>query len=206
MTNALKLHMHPLSGHSHRAQLMLSLLGLPFERVLVDLSQRAHKRPEFLALNSLGQLPVLQDGDAVIADSNAILVYLALRYDASRSFLPAEPLAAARVQRWLSLAAGELARGPARLRVANVFGRELDREEPTETSAQLLSFIEETVRSQAWLAGPARTLADVALYTYVAHAPEGGVSLEAYPALRAWLGRVEALPGFVGMQRSAAAS
>ena len=202
----IQLYTFPLSGHAHRAELMLSLLGLPFERVVVDLTQRAHRRPEFLAKNPLGQVPVLEDGEVLLADSNAILVYLALRYDPSRSYLPEQPLAAARVQRWLSLAAGELARGPARLRVAAVFGRDIDPVEPEAVSAQLLTFMQDTLSAQPWLTGQTRTLADVALYTYVAHAPEGGVSLEPYPAVRAWLARVEALPGFVGMQRWAAAS
>ena len=202
----LKLYTFPLSGHSHRAELMLSLLGLPFERIPVDLLQRAQKQPEFLAKNPLGQVPVLEDGDVTLADSNAILVYLALRYDTRHSYLPQQPLLAAQVQRWLSLAAGELARGPARLRVAVIFGRTLDRAEPEQTSSQLLALLEQTLSEQSWLVGDARTIADVAMYTYVAHAPEGGVSLEAYPAVRAWLERVEALPGFVGMQRWAAAS
>jgi len=202
----LKLHTFALSGHAHRVELMLSLLGLPFERIAVDLPHGAHKQPAYLALNPLGQVPVLEDGETLIADSNAILVYLALQYDASRSFLPQQPLAAARVQRWLSLAAGELVGGPARLRAAAVFGRDIDKREPQQISAKLLSFMQETLAAQPWLAGAQRTLADVALYTYVSHAPEGGVSLEPYPAVRAWLARVEALPGFVPMQRQAAAS
>jgi glutathione S-transferase len=206
MPSSIKLYAFPLSGHSHRVELMLSLLGLPFERIPVDLLQRAQKRPEFLAKNPLGQVPVLEDGDITLADSNAILVYLALRYDPDRSYLPQQPLLAAQVQRWLSLAAGELARGPARLRLASVFGREVERSEPEQISSQLLSLLETSLSGRAWLVGDARSVADVALYTYVAHAPEGGVSLETYPAVRAWLGRVEALPGFVGMQRWAAAS
>lgn len=206
MTSTRKLYTFPLSGHSHRAQLMLSLLGLPFERVEIDLTRRAQKEPEFLAKNPLGQIPVLEDDGLTISDSNAILVYLALRYDASRSFLPEQPLPAAQVQRWLSLAAGELARGPARLRAAAVFGRTIDRSESELASTQLLTLLETTLSAQSWLVGASRTIADVALYTYVSHAPEGGVSLEGYPKVRAWLARVEALPGFVGMQRRAAAS
>jgi len=206
MTTSRRLYHFPLSGHAHRAELMLSLLGLPFERIAVDLLEREHKQPEFLAKNPLGQVPVLEDGDVTLSDSNAMLVYLALRDDPERSYLPEQPLAAAQVQRWLSIAAGELSRGPARLRVAAVFGRTIDKRESEETTTQLLSLMESALAHRAWLVGANRTLADIALYTYVAHAPEGGVSLEPYPAVRAWLARVEALPGFVPMQRWAAAS
>jgi glutathione S-transferase len=82
-TSKIRLHGFFLSGHTHRAELFLSLLGLPYERIEVDLAKGAHKKPDFLALNPFGQVPVLEDGDAVVSDSNAILVYLALRYDTS---------------------------------------------------------------------------------------------------------------------------
>jgi len=123
----LKLHRFRLSGHSHRAQLFLSLLGLPVELVDVDLSAGAHKKPEFLALNSLGQVPVLEDAGRVIADSNAILVYLAERYDTDRRYYPADPEGKAQVQRWLSVAAGPLFAGPCVARLVRVFGAETSR-------------------------------------------------------------------------------
>ena len=71
---SIKLYRHPLSGHSHRVQLLLSLLGLPTELIDVDLMKGAHKQPDFLKLNGFGQVPVIDDGGTVIADSNAILV------------------------------------------------------------------------------------------------------------------------------------
>ena len=108
----IRLYRHPLSGHSHRTELMLSLLGLPFEVVDIDLRAGAHKRRRFWRKNPLGQVPVIEDEGVVIADSNAILVYLAGRYDAGAQWLPRDPLAAARVQWWLSLAAGPIAAGP----------------------------------------------------------------------------------------------
>ncbi len=77
---AIKLYRHPLSGHAHRVELMLSLLGLPTELIFVDLMKGEHKTPEFLAINSFGQVPVIDDNGTVLADSNAILVYLAAKY------------------------------------------------------------------------------------------------------------------------------
>ena len=196
------LHGHPLSGHVHRVELFLSLLGLPFEKRTIDLAAGEHKRPEFLALNAFGQLPVIEDGDLVLADSNAILVYLALTYDASARWLPREAVAAARVQRWLSVAAGQLAHGPAAARVAVLFGRPQD-QAPRDAAARLFALLDEHLTARSFVAAVHPTIADLALYSYTAHAPEGGVGLAPYAALRGWLARIEALPRFVGMQRSA---
>lgn len=194
------LYRHPLSGHAHRAELLLSLLGLPAVLVDVDLLKGAHKQPEFLAMNRFGQVPVLVDDGVAIPDSNAILVYLARRYDPSGRWLPASE--EAQVQRWLSVAAGPLASGPATARLITVFGAGYVAADAIARSHALLRVLEAELSGRGWLVGAGPTVADVALYTYVAHAPEGNVDLNLYPAIRAWLGRVEALPGFVPMRRT----
>jgi glutathione S-transferase len=205
-TPSLRLHRFALSGHAHRAELFLSLLGLPFTSIDVDLVNKAHRQPDFLARNAFGQVPVLEDGDAVISDSNAILVYLASRYDRSGQWLPRDPLQAAQVQRWLSVAAGQLASGPAAARMVVLFKAPFDHERTKQIAAQLYAVMDAHLAGQSWLVASNPTIADIALYSYTAHAPEGGVSLEPYPNIRAWLGRIEALPGFVGMPRSAVAA
>ena len=199
----IKLYGSAISGHVHRVRLFLSMLGLPFEVIELDLRQRAHRTPEFLARNPFGQVPVIEDGDVTQADSNAILVYLNERYapDPAR-WMPRDPVGAARVQRWFSVAAGPLASGPAAARVMALFGLAADPAETVTRSHALLSVMEMHLAQQPFLAGPSATLADIANYAYVAHAPEGRVSLEPYPHLRAWLARVEALPGFVPMVRT----
>ncbi len=199
---AIMLYRHPLSGHSHRVELMLSLLGLPTELIDVDLMKGAHKTPEFLALNRFGQVPVIDDDGVVLADSNAILIYLAEKYD-NDQWLPNDPLARAKVQRWLSVAAGQINSGPAAARLITVFGAGYNAEDVIGRSHGLLKVMEEELGQSQFLAGDQPTIADVAAYTYVAHAPEGNVSLSDYPNVRAWLARVEALPRFVGMQRTA---
>ena len=193
------LYRHPLSGHCHRVEVFLRLLSLPFETVDVDLRAGAHKRPEFLALNPLGQVPVIDDDGTVLSDSNAILVYLAQRY-APAGWLPRDPVGAARVQRWLSLAAGPLAFGPAYARVVALFGLKADTAEAVARAHDLFRFMEQALGGEhAFLAADHPTLADLALYAYTARAPEGGVSLEDYPRLRGWMSRVAALPGFMPM-------
>lgn len=177
---------------------MLSLLDLPHELVEVDLAKGAHKAPAFLALNPFGQVPVLEHDDTRIADSNAILVYLAARWGAA-SWIPSDPPAAAAVQRWLSVAAGPLAYGPAAARRANVFGGRPPDAELVARSHALLGVMDAALAAQPYLATAEPSIADLANYTYVAHAPEGGVSLDDHPHVRAWLARIEALPGFVPM-------
>lgn len=196
---SLVLHRFPLSGHSHRAELFLSLLGLDATLVDVDLRAGAHKQPAFLERNRFGQVPVLEDGDIVIADSNAILVYLARRYG-NTQWLPDDALQAAQIQRWLSVAAGPIAYGPARARLITVFGAGYDAEATIASAHAVLRVIDAELQGREWLVGSHPTIADVAAYTYIAHAPEGNVSLDAYPSIRTWLARIEALPGFVPMQ------
>jgi glutathione S-transferase len=199
----IRFHRNRLSGHSHRVELLLSLLGLPFEPVDVAFGPSGTRSPAFLAINPLGQIPVIEDGEYRLADSGAILTYLALRYDDARRWLPADPAAAGQTQRWLSLATRQLAEGPATARVGNLFKREIDWEKAHSTARTLFTVVETQVADRSYLTGAAPTIADLAHYGYTAHAPEGGISLDPYPGIRAWLARIEALPGFVAMPRSA---
>ncbi|MFT3923887.1 MAG: glutathione S-transferase [Myxococcales bacterium] len=195
----IRLYRHPLSGHAHRVELMLSLLGLPFESIDVDLAKGAQREPAFLAKNPWGQVPVIEDGELTLSDSNAILVYLVTRYDPEGPWLPRDALGAARVQHWFSIAAGQLAYGPGALRRAALFRSTLDEVPARALAQQLLTVVEAELAHKPFLASERATLADVAMYSYLKRAPEGGVSLADHPRLRDWLARVEALPGFVPM-------
>ncbi len=198
MSKAIRIHSFPLSGHCHRVELFAKLAGIDHETVFVDLAAGEHKQPPFLKLNPAGKVPVIEDDGAVIADSNAILVYLARKY--APDWLPADPLAEAGVQRFLSLAAGEIANGPAAARLVTVFGAELDAERAKQTAKSAFDLLEGHLEGRDWLVGGKPSIADVAIYTYTAHAPEGNVSLEPYPNIVAFLKRVEGLPGFAPMQ------
>lgn len=202
--NRMKLYHFPLSGHAHRAALFLSLAGVEHELIEVDLAAGAHKQPEFLALNAFGEVPVLDDDGTVIADSLAILVYVARKVGPSH-WLPSDPADEARVQRWLSVAAGKIAYGACAARLITVFGAPFRAEEVIERAHATLAVMEQTLECQSWIAGKAQpTIADVALYSYVERAPEGNVDLSGYPSVRAWLRQIESLPGFVPFQRTRA--
>jgi len=200
MSNAIRIHRHALSGHSHRVQLFASLAGINHELVDVDLMSGEHKKEPFLKLNPSGQVPVVEDGETIISDSNAILVYLARKY--APDWLPSGPVREAEVQKFLSFAAGEIANGPAAARLITVFGAQLDPERAKTVAKTAFEHLEQHLEGRQWLVGNRPSIADVAIYAYAAHAPEGNVSLDAFPNLIGLLARIKELSGFVGMQET----
>ena len=196
-STAITLYGVHLSGHVHRVEMLLTMLELPY--TFVEAPAEVRSSAEFRRLNPLGQIPVLVDGDLVLCDSNAILIYLIKRYAPTGSWLPDDAVGAAQVQRWLSIAAGELKFGPAAARIALQWGKSDDALPAGEIAIRLLGFMETYLAGRHFLATEHATLADLACYAYVAHAPEGGISLAPFPQVRAWLERVEALPRFKPM-------
>jgi glutathione S-transferase len=198
----MKLYHHPLSGHAHRAHLFLALSGLDYALIEVDLAGGAHKRPEFLALNAFGEIPVLDDDGTIVADSNAILVYVARKIGPS-AWLPVDPIAEAEVQRWLSVAAGKIAYGAGAARLVTVFNAPFDAAEVIRRAHDTLAVIEQMLERRRWIAGTADpTIADVALYSYIERSPEGNVDTSGYLEIAAWLRRIEALPRIVAFRRT----
>ncbi|WP_394558695.1 glutathione S-transferase family protein [Aquipseudomonas alcaligenes] len=195
----MQLHDFTLSGNCYKVRLFLSLLGQPVELREVDLRGGEQKRPEFLALNPRGQVPVLVDQGQSIYDSQAILTYLAKRY-AATSWLPQDDLGQARVVAWLSFAANEAARGPGQARLHRLFRMPGNLEEAQQRAVQVLELLDAHLARHAWLAeGAAPTIADLAVYPYVALAGDGGVDPTPYVHIAAWFARIRALPGYIGM-------
>lgn len=194
--SALKLYDRDRSGNCYKVRLLLALLGEAYERVPVDTSESRTR--ELKRVNPRGQIPVLVDGKTVIWDSMAILVYLARRSRDDR-WLPTDALGEARVMQWLAVSENELLYGLAHARAVIRFGREYDLDQCHREAVSGLEAMEERLGAAPWLAADHPTIADIACYPYVALADEGRFSLEPYPAVRAWLKRVEALPGWVPM-------
>lgn len=190
----------PLSGNAHKVRLLLSLLKVEYERKEVALAKGEQNSAEFLALNPFHHVPVLVDGDIVIRDSSAILLYLARKY--SPEWAPSDPTAAAKVQEWLAVSSKEVAEGPGAARLVNLFGATLDKEQAIANSHALFNILDAHLSDKPWVANDTISIADIALYSYIAHAPEGDVSLDAYANIKNWLTAIEALPGFVGMPKS----
>lgn len=197
----LTLHGTFTSGHTHRVELLLRALGLPYRFEQAPATVRGSS--EFRQLNPLGQVPALQDGPLILADSNAILVYLARRYGASTPWLPDDPPTLAAVQRWLSIAAGEIMYGPAIARIVTLWNMEGDVHRARAIAARLLVFMDAHLADRQWLAADHPTIADLACYAHVARAPEGRVSLDPYPSVNRWLRQIESLPFFKPIPQTA---
>ncbi len=191
------------SGNCYKVRLLLGMLGLEYERVPVDSSKGETQTPEFKTLNPRGQIPVLEDGDLRLWDSQAILVYLARRHgDPERPggpWLPLDPVGEAQVMQWLALSENELLYGLARARAALLFDRPFDLAACQAEGRAGLAVLEAHLRDREWLVGEVATIADVACYPYVALADEAAIPVAPYPAVEAWLERFPRLPGYHGM-------
>lgn len=196
----LRLHGHELSGNSYKVRLLLELLGVPYEWVRVDLMKGEHRRPAFLALNPFAQVPVLEEDGTTLSDAQAILFYLAAR-QGDGLWLPTDPLEQARVVRWLSTAAGEVRQGPESARLHHLFSvKAIPIERATEKAVFILEQLERHLSQQLWLELDRPTIADIAVFPYVALAGDGGIDLVPYPNVCAWIARIQALPGYVPMK------
>ncbi|WP_338366547.1 glutathione S-transferase [uncultured Pseudoalteromonas sp.] len=200
----LTLYRFTLSGHSHRAELFTSLLKLDVNMVDVALQNGEHKQSDFLEMNIFGQVPVLKHNDNIISDSNAILVYLAQQFDENKTWYPEDVLTQAQIQRWLSVAAGLVASGPCSARLVTVFGAQLDHQNAINIAHTLFNTMDAYLQNREYLVGTQPTIADIANFSYIAHAPEGGVSLEQYPNILRWLNNIRNLDGFIAMPETKA--
>ena len=195
----IKLYGHELSGNSYKIRLFLDLLGLDYEWVKVDVMTGEHKSPEYLAMNPFGQIPLLVDGYLQLADAQAILFYLAQQYGGEK-WLPTDTISLARIIRWLSTTAGEVRQGPEHARLYHIFGAtDINIERAYQKSEMILGQLEQVLGDQDWLELGRVTIADIAVFPYVALARDGKVDLDAYPNVLAWIERIKALPNFQPM-------
>ena len=199
------LHVAPRSGNCHKVELFLSILGVPYRTATHDYTPADLKSQAFRAKNPRGQVPVLEIGDNVIWDSQAILVYLA-RAHGGEGWLPSDAAAMAEVMQWLALSANEHLFGLAQVRIMRRYrhGNEplvlTVLERALALAARGLETMERRLARAPWLALDRPTIAEMACFTYPALHREVEIDLAPYPATRAWLGRVRALPGFKTME------
>lgn len=198
------LYRTPKSGHCHRVELMLSLLEIPYKCVDLDMANGEHKKSAYSSKSALGQVPAIVDNGTTLSDSNAILVYLINKYsDEPSQWLSNSPVIAAEIQKWFSIAAGELAYGPCTMRLKRVFNADVDYERARLITDKLFKMMENHLQTSPFLAGESITAADIAMYSYTAHAPEGGFELTSFKAIEAWLAKIESVPNFAPMLKTA---
>lgn len=203
----MKLYSHPLSLNCYKVRLLLSFIGQEYDSKNVDLVNDRQKSDEFLAMHPLGQVPVLVDGDFSIWDSQAILVYLARKFEREQ-WLPLNAIASAQITAWLSFAAKELAIGLAATRIHHILGGkginfvtrlDIDIDRATAQAEESLEILNHYLSDHQWLVGEAPTIADIACFPTIEFAHEGNVSLDAYPNVQTWAKSFCQLPGFIPM-------
>ena len=187
-----------LSGNCYKVRLLCALLDVPVEIVPVDFMAGEHKRSPLIDKNPFGEIPVFEDEDVTLRDSQAILIYIARKWG-GEVWLPTDAPSMAKVAEWLFAAENEIARGPNDARLHDKFGYALDLKLAREKAHRILSLMDAHLAKSQWLALDRPTIADIACMPYVAISHQGGVPLTPYPAVRAWVERVKALPGFVPM-------
>ena len=204
MNERLILHEYAASGNCYKVRLTAALLGLALERREYDIMKGETRTPEFLAgVNANGRIPVLQAGDRFIPESNAACFYLA---DGS-PLVPADRFERADMLRWMFWEQYNHEPNVATLRFWNGW---VGLENLTDAQrAQLpakraageaaLALMDDALGRNPFLVGDRVTLADIALYAYTHVAEDGGFQLGGHPAVRAWLERIAAAPGYVPM-------
>jgi glutathione S-transferase len=194
----LKLYDFLESGNGYKVRLLLHQLGIPFERVEVDITKGESRTEAFLARNPNGRIPVLELEDGTcLAESNAIQWYLA----DGTGFLPNDPVERARVLQWMFF---EQYSHEPYIAVVRYWlhhgldaGREAEVAERRKRGYDALDVMERHLVGHDWFVAGRYGIADIALYAYTHVAHEGGFDLQGHPALRAWLARVASQPGHV---------
>lgn len=199
----IRLYDYELSGNCYKVRLLLDMLGVAHERVPVDFYPgREHKSEPFLAINPLGQLPVIDDDGFVLRDAQAILVYLAARYDLTNRWYPRDDARLmGEIAQWLAFADGITATASA-ARLHDALFYDLDVEAARAGAHRLFRILDAHLwfaerEGREWLcSAPHPTIADIACFPYVMLSEEGGISRQDYPAIRRWCDRVKRIDGF----------
>lgn len=196
------LYDNPESGNGHKVRLLLSLLNIDYTLVAKDIHAGETRTAAFLDINPNGRIPTLQLSDGrALAESNAILCFLA----EGTPYLPLDPFERARVMSWLFW---EQYEHEPNIAVARFWVHHYAMTEDTRTALlkkqengrKALRLMEKNFAYADWAVGADPTIADIALYSYTSVAEEGGIALKEFPAVRRWLDRMAALPGFIPME------
>jgi glutathione S-transferase len=195
----IRLHSTMGSINGYKVRILLSMLGLAYELVDVDMYGGEHKREPFLLLNPFGQMPALEDGAFRIADSHACLVYIARKYDADSRWLPSDAEGEAKVAEWLSKSANEVHQGPwmKRAKVRRPEAIKLSAEEIDARCDYILRIMDAELSKRDWLALPRPTIADISCFGPISMLKVSGYDTDRWPSLTRWLDRIRHLPGAI---------
>jgi glutathione S-transferase len=193
------LYDNKLSRNGYKIRLLAAHAGLALQRIEIDILKGETRTREFVSKNVAGRIPVLELEDGTnLAESNAILYYLAQ----GTSLWPANPLDQTDVLRWMFFEQNSIECTIGTARFWKKLGRDKERADAfahrMEASLDGLSTLDAHLAERQWVAADRFTIADIALYGYVSVAPDAGIELGDFPAVSAWLRRIESLPGHIG--------
>mgnify|MGYP001548652283 CR=1 FL=1 len=187
------------SQNAWKVRQLLNHLQRPYRTEVIGIFEGEGQRPDYLAINPAGAVPALAlDDGRVLAESNAILAFLA----EGTAYLPADAFDRAKVLQWLSFEGNYIEPAIGTLRHWIMTGKDARRprelvESKRAASLKALRILDRELASRAFVAGDAYTIADIALFAYTSRAREAALPLDDFPSVVAWIGRVEAQPGFL---------
>jgi glutathione S-transferase len=189
----------PISGNTYKVRLLLKQLAIPHQVVRLDIAGGAVRTPEYRKVNPFGRVPYITDDGFGLAESNAILLYLAR----GSPLLPADAQSVALVQQWMFFEQNQVELGIGIPRVWKKFG--IDQPEPLwqhykGRAVASLKVLERHLAKRKWFVGEGYSVADLALFAYTHLAPDAGHDLAQFPSVSAWLQRVREQPGWFAME------
>ena len=193
-----KLYDFELSGSCYKVRLLTNILGVKYESVTVDFVNKEHKTAKYTDLNPFGEIPIFEDGDLRLRDAQAIMVYIARKYDKDNQWYPDTPEAMGRINQWLSTGGGEVMNA-AGARLVKILNYPLDLEKLQAGANRVFKILDDHLADREWLELGHPTIGDIACFPYTALAGEGGIDLTPYPNVLAWIERVKQIPGFIPM-------
>ena len=194
----IKLYDFELSGSCYKIRLLLSMLGQQHEAVTIDFINKEHKTAKYTALNPFGEIPIMEDGDVRLRDAQAIMVYLAKKYDKTNAWYPDDAASMAKIQQWLSTGGGEVMNA-AGARLVKILNYPLDLEKLQAGAHRVFKILDDHLAGRQFLELGHPTIGDIACFPYTAMAGEGGIDLSQYKNVLAWIERMKKLPGFIPM-------
>ena len=194
----IKLYNFELSGSCYKVRMLCNILDVKYESIGVDFVNKEHKNARYTALNAFGELPILDADGLILRDAQAIMVYLAKKYDKSNQWFPDDAESMGRVSQWLATGGGEVMNS-AGARLVKILNYDMDLAKLQAGANRVFKIMDAHLATRDWLELGHPTIGDLACFPYTAMAGEGGIDLSVYPNILKWLARMKGIPGFITM-------
>jgi glutathione S-transferase len=194
----IKLYDFELSGSCYKIRMLMNILDIKYESIPVDFINKEHKNAHYTALNAFGELPILDADGLILRDAQAIMVYLAKKYDSAGQWYPDDAESMGRINQWLATGGGEVMNSAA-ARLVKILNYPLDIDKLQEGAHRAFKIMDAHLATREFLELGHPTIGDLACFPYTAMAGEGGIDLSVYPHILKWIERMKKIPGFIPM-------